>query len=113
MFQRSRSYKKKKKNVRNVLREIYPIHPPPQSIIHLPVSFPRDPGIQSIQESRSYKKRKKRTLETFLEKSTPLTHHPKHQNLPTGSISKGSGSPVHPREPFLQKRKKKNVNERS
>ena len=44
---RGHSYKKeRKKNVRNVLRETHPIHSLPQSLIHLPVSFPRDPEVQ-------------------------------------------------------------------
>src|SRR3954466_15103401 len=61
--------------------------------------FPKFP---EVQEAILIKKNEKRTLETFLAKSSlPLT-----LNLPTGSISKGSRSP---RGRPYKKEREKNV----
>src|SRR3954467_4440297 len=60
------------------------------------------PKVPEVQEAVLIKKNEKRTLEMFLAKSPlPLT-----LNLPTGSISKGSGSP---RGRPYKKEREKNV----
>src|SRR4051812_40435324 len=81
---RGRPYKKEReKNVRNVLSEISTSISLSTCLLGL---FPKVP---EVQEAVPIKKKEKRTLETFLEKF-PL---PLALNLPTGSISKGFGSP--------------------
>src|SRR3954471_13455806 len=60
------------------------------------------PKVPEVQEAVPIKKKEKRTLETFLAKfPLPLT-----LNLPTGSISKGSGSQ---RGHLYKKEREKNV----
>src|ERR1043165_2414162 len=94
-------FKKKEKRTLETFSGKLTTYPNPKFTYRSPI-----PRVQKVQEAVPTKKKEKRTLETFSEKPTLSTYHSKAQityRFRFQGIRKS-------REPFLQKRKKKNIN---